>query len=127
MNTLITSAALAISVAASSPAALQPPAPEAPASATSALPRRPGPLGVRLAAEGEALGVAEVVPGSVAAKAGIMAGDTILSVAGTPVTSRETMGARLRTLAAGDTVSIEMLDAAGRSIFGRIAQRVVAA
>lgn len=30
-------------------------------------------------------------------------------------------------LAAGDTVSIEMLDAAGRSIFGRIAQRVVAA
>jgi photosystem II stability/assembly factor-like uncharacterized protein/pimeloyl-ACP methyl ester carboxylesterase len=106
MNTLLASVVICLSVAASDAAALQPTAPEAPAAASTSLPRRPGPLGVRLAAEGEALSIADVVPGGVAARAGIAAGDLILSVAGTPVTSREMLGVRLRTFAAGDTVTI---------------------
>lgn len=71
-----------------------------------ALPRRPGPLGVRLQSHGAALGIEQVLPGGVAATSGMAPGDVIISVAGTPVTSREALGARMRTLAAGDTVTI---------------------
>ncbi|MEI7658861.1 MAG: alpha/beta fold hydrolase [Phycisphaerae bacterium] len=72
----------------------------------TALPRRPGPLGVRLQSQGAALGIEQVLPGGVAAKSGMAPGDVIISVAGTPVASRESLGARMRTLAAGDTVTI---------------------
>ncbi|MFN7374965.1 MAG: alpha/beta fold hydrolase [bacterium] len=106
MNTLFASVAMCLSLVASVPAALQPTMPGSPAAASTSLARRPGPLGVRLAADGDALSIAEVVPGSVAARAGIAAGDTILSVAGTPVTSREVLSARLRTFAVGDSVAI---------------------
>jgi uncharacterized iron-regulated protein len=42
-------------------------------------------LGVRLAAEGEAVSAAEVMPGSVAAASGLQRGDVFLEAAGTPI------------------------------------------
>lgn len=77
---------------------------------TGALPRRAGALGVRFAPRGAGrLMVSEVVPGTTAAAAGILAGDTLVSVAGRAVTTAETLRTALRGVFAGETLHIEVL------------------
>jgi S1-C subfamily serine protease len=89
-------------------------APPAAASAQTApaapLPRRPGPLGVRLSAESTDRAVVEtVLPGTPAALAGIRAGDTIVSVAGKPVGEIAKLREATRGLSGGQTIPVEVL------------------
>lgn len=82
--------------------------PPATTPATAELPRRPGPMGIRFDPAGPGLLVAEAVPGGVAAKAGIRAGDTILSVAGTPVAAREALSEVMRSRRGGEVIPVTL-------------------
>lgn len=70
-------------------------------------------LGVTLGASG--LVVTEVVAGTPAAKAGLEAGDTITSLAGTPVTTRAGLAEVLAGKEPGDRASLGWTDASGRT------------
>lgn len=84
--------------------------PVAEAAGTAALPRRAGALGIRFEPQGTGrFVVSEVVPGTTAASAGILAGDTLVSVAGREVTTLEALRAALRGVFAGQTLRIEVL------------------
>jgi uncharacterized iron-regulated protein len=72
-------------------------------------------LGVRLDPKGPGAVVAEVEPGSPAAKGGIAAGDRILSVNGAAVASLYDLIEQLRLLESGDRATIT-LDRAGQKI-----------
>ena len=102
---LSTSLALALPAASASPLQSEPPA----ASASAELPRRPGPLGVRLGppTEGKLL-VQSVVPGSPAERAGIRDGDAILSVAGARVVDRDSLASAIRGARASKSVAVEL-------------------
>ncbi|MDH2445214.1 trypsin-like peptidase domain-containing protein [Amnibacterium sp. CER49] len=57
--------------------------------------------------------IAQVVPGTPAARSGLVAGDTITAVDGTATASAESLTSMLRTHAPGDRVTIAYTDAAG--------------
>jgi S1-C subfamily serine protease len=57
--------------------------------------------------------VAQVVPGSPADQAGIVAGDTITALDGQPVATYDALGPMLLQHAAGDTVTIDWIDQTG--------------
>ena len=74
------------------------------------LPRRAGPLGVRIDPDiADRAVVREIVAGSPAATAGIRAGDTIVSVAGKPVGEFDSLRAAMRGLLGGQSVAVEIL------------------
>lgn len=78
------------------------------AEADPPLPRRAGPMGVRLESPtGGAVEVTAVVPGSPAARTGIEAGMRLVEVNGTPIASREDVQAAMRTVMAGSTVQVK--------------------
>ena len=85
-------------------------APAGQAAATAAeppLPRRAGPLGVQLDERPDgAVGIAGVVPGSPAAKAGVAAGSILRTLNGQPIAGREQLRQALRTVMGGDTVEL---------------------
>jgi pimeloyl-ACP methyl ester carboxylesterase len=87
------------------------PASDATRSAASPpLPRRAGPLGVRVDPEAtDRVVVSEVGPGTTAAAAGIVAGDTLVAVAGRPVTTMDGLRAALRGVFAGQTIRIDVI------------------
>ena len=89
----------------------QPPAAAtAAAEAPGSLPRRPAPLGVRLDADStDRVVVSAVAPGGTAAAAGILAGDTLVAVAGRPVTRPEALRPLLRELRVGQSIAIDVL------------------
>ncbi len=89
----------------------EPTPPESPAAATddAPLPRRAGPMGLRLQdAPGGELDIAAVSPGSPAAKAGLEGGMRVVSVNGTPVSSREDLQKVMRQVMAGATVQVQV-------------------
>jgi S1-C subfamily serine protease len=53
--------------------------------------------------------VSEVSPGTAAERAGIMVGDRIVSVDGTPIADPSDLGAQIRDRQAGDVVSVEVV------------------
>jgi S1-C subfamily serine protease len=69
---------------------------------------------------GQGAAVNIVFPGSPAAKAGIVAGDRILSIAGKTVTSLATLQAALLHNAPKDRVAVEFLDRAGKPRSGHV-------
>ena len=77
--------------------------------AGSDLPRRAGPLGVLIdpAVSDRAI-VQQVVPDSVAAAAGVLAGDTLKSIAGKPVAGMQALREITRALRSGQTVPFEI-------------------
>ncbi|MCE2875473.1 MAG: PDZ domain-containing protein, partial [Planctomycetaceae bacterium] len=92
---------------AASPATKAPPPVSAPAAAP--LPRRAGPMGVRLqpgAAGG--LEIAEVVPGSPAAEAGLESGFRLVSVQGKAIDSREQLAGAMRAVRGGEPVQVQV-------------------
>ena len=73
-------------------------------------------LGVSVGPAGPGLAgalVAQVVPGSPADQAGIVAGDTITALDGQPVATYDALGPMLLQHAAGDTVTIDWIDQTG--------------
>lgn len=81
--------------------------PPAAAEAPGSLPRRPAPLGVRLdAGITDRVVVSAVAPGGTAAAAGIVAGDTLLAIAGRPVSRPEALRPLLRELRVGQSITI---------------------
>lgn len=87
-----------------------PPVATAPAAGTQApLPRRAGPLGIRIDPQVEGkIAVSEVVAGLPADRAGVKAGDVILSIARQPVPVREVLAKTMRLLHGGQTVPLEV-------------------
>ena len=76
---------------------------------TDPLPRRAGPIGVRLGAPTEGrLIIDAVLEGGPADRAGLAAGDSILSLGGSPVSGRESLSAAMRGLRGGQVVSVEI-------------------
>lgn len=74
------------------------------------MPRRPAPLGVRLDPDiTDRVVVREVGPGSPAAAGGILAGDTLVAVAGRPIARPAALRPALRELRAGQTITIDAL------------------
>ena len=87
-----------------------PPAQAASAPATQPLPRRAGPLGIRIdPSSATRVVVAEAMPGGPAAVAGIRPGDTLVKVDGDAVTTRDSLQAVMRGLIGGQTVAVEVL------------------
>ena len=85
-------------------------APAAQSTPAAPLPRRAGPLGVRIDPDiADRAVVREIVAGSPAATAGIRAGDTIVSVAGKPVGEFDSLRAAMRGLLGGQSVAVEIL------------------
>ena len=79
------------------------------------LPRRAGPMGVRIDPQiTDRVAVEEVVPGTPAATAGILAGDTISSVAGKPVPTFEALRSVMRGLQGGQATTVEVLRDGGK-------------
>lgn len=80
------------------------------ADAQGPLPRRPAPLGVRLDPDiTDRVVVREVGPDSPAAAGGILAGDTLVAVAGRPIAGPAALRPALRELRAGQTITIDAL------------------
>jgi photosystem II stability/assembly factor-like uncharacterized protein/pimeloyl-ACP methyl ester carboxylesterase len=78
--------------------------------AASPLPRRAGSLGIRLDPQAvDRVLVREVVPGGTAAAAGVLAGDTVLAIAGRAVTTADTLRAALRDVYTGQALRIDVL------------------
>lgn len=97
--------------------------PTSPASATGAsaastkpsLPRRAGPMGIRIDPQvTDRVAVQEVVPGTPAANAGILDGDTITSIAGKPVPTFDTLRSVMRGLEGGQATNVEVLREGGK-------------
>ena len=88
------------------------------------LPRRAGPMGVRIDPQiTDRVAVEEVVPNAPAATAGILAGDTISSVAGKPVPTFETLRSVMRGLEGGQAIKVEILrDRVKRTIEVQLAE-----
>ncbi len=76
----------------------------APAAGPGGLARRAGPMGIQLAQGG--LTVEVVVPGSVAARGGMQAGDVLVSVGGEAVASREALAENMRKRFGGESVKV---------------------
>lgn len=95
---------------ASTPQATSPPQASAPVqtapAASADLPRRAGPLGIRFDPSVQGLVVAEAVPGSTAARGGIISGDALVAIDGKPVASRESLAEVMRTRRGGDILPI---------------------
>lgn len=83
----------------------------------AALPRRAGPLGIRLetVSEGE-IRVREVVPGLPGERAGVRPGDRIRAVAGKPVASPPDLSAALVGRRGGEVVELELRRGEGESL-----------
>ena len=80
-----------------------------PATTASPLPRRAGPLGVRLDPEAAAsVRILEVAPGTPAAAAGVRAGDIITKVGDAAIGTRESLQSVMRGLQGGRKVSLEV-------------------
>jgi S1-C subfamily serine protease len=80
-----------------------------------------GALGITItdARYGGAL-VADVADGSAAARAGVVAGDTITAVDGTPVSSADELSATIGALDPGQQVALEWTTAEGRTASGTV-------
>lgn len=78
------------------------------AQAAGELPRRAGPLGIRFDPAAPDLFAVDVLAGSVADKGGIRRGDTILTVGGTPVATREALAAVMRTRRGGEVLPVTL-------------------
>ncbi|HEY0951678.1 S1C family serine protease, partial [Nocardioides sp.] len=72
-------------------------------------------LGLGVVESTDSIGVAQVEDGTPAAEAGLAAGDTLVAVAGTRVTSLDTLRAVLATYEPGDRVVLRWTDAGGRN------------
>jgi len=106
----LVSAAPLLAQAAAPGAAATPGAASPAAAAASPLPRRAGPMGIRIDPQAaDRVLVSEVVPAGTAAAAGVVAGDTVVGIAGRVVTTSDTLRAALRDVYAGQTIRIDVL------------------
>ncbi len=86
------------------------------AGAAPAQEKAPGFLGVRVAPaqKGDGVVILESMPGTAAARAGLMPGDLLVQLAGAPVRTPEELFAAVRGRAAGEEVAYVLLRGAGR-------------
>jgi photosystem II stability/assembly factor-like uncharacterized protein/pimeloyl-ACP methyl ester carboxylesterase len=80
-----------------------------PATASAALPRRAGPMGIRFSGEFEDRAVVDtVLPDSPAAAAGVRAGDTVVAIAGKQIPEFSAVRPIMREFFGGQTVPVEV-------------------